>query len=148
MHKMRPLALLGVLALWIMVLVAGAHFACGDDLLFHSDLWSLVTYFGAVALFASPVLLLGMVLSRWLPESFRTWLRRNIMLALTIVIAAVFLRLAVSVISDCRILSWQTLACFLAPALCVYLLVDRNGPWAGSRSSDSLGPSWCSSSCR
>ena len=85
------------------LLVLGAHVLLGDDLLFHSDIWSLIIYGGTAAL----VVTMGFLALCWpvvfLPAAWKTKLNSALVLTFVVLIATASLRMGLSLITTRKI---------------------------------------------
>lgn len=131
MRKMKALGFLGVLSLDIVLVAVGFHLVFGDDLLLHSDLWSLTVYLGTISVLATVVVLPLVMATRWLPARLRAALYWATMLFFTLSVVWIFLRMLVGFVVEADLASWLSVACMAVSALLVLLcvvpsrLVDR-----------------------
>lgn len=111
------IARLGVLWLLLMFCAGGAHAALGDELLFHSDLLSLVTYLSVVAILLAVGVLPLLAAGCWLPAWIKDWFWNLAVTGLLVGILLVFLRSLAGFWRQDSFLSELTIGCAAAAAM-------------------------------
>lgn len=124
MQKMKTVQGLGVWSLLAMLCVAGAHAVLGDELVFHSDLYSLAVYITSVSLGMWIVLIPVVLAIRRLPAKWRDRTDNALLIVLLMGMLTIFLRLVVGLYVRQAFIGEVTIGCACAAAV-ISLAVSR-----------------------